>query len=225
MLLPVSKDVWQVGQTLNFPGGVKLPANMTVLRDGHGKLTLVSPVRIDDALAAEIAALGEVTTIFAPNSFHHLFIKHARQHFPKAALIGAQAISGKRKDLTFDDIARDGTASWSSDLEIIAMRGVPRMDEFEVFHAPSKTLVVTDLFFNIEAPENLATKVALSITGTNGRFALSRMWRVLVKDKTEARAAAQKMTSLNPAHIAVAHGNAKKLEPGEMHRTFGWLAP
>ena len=67
-----------------LPLGFQFPARMSVLPLGAGKLALVSPVPIDDALAAAIAELGRVELLIAPNLLHHLYIDAAARRYPEA---------------------------------------------------------------------------------------------------------------------------------------------
>jgi len=73
-LVAVAPGLWSVTHTMRFPGGVRLPTRMSVARLGGDGLLVHSAVPIDDALAVEIARLGNVLYIVAPNCFHHLHV-------------------------------------------------------------------------------------------------------------------------------------------------------
>ena len=62
--------------------GVHLPLRCTLVKLPSGALWMHSPVALRPAVAEEIRQLGEVVSIVAPNGFHHLFVKQAREHSP-----------------------------------------------------------------------------------------------------------------------------------------------
>ena len=57
-----------------LPGRFHVPTRMTALPLQDGGVALVSPIPIDDALAQQVAALGTVRFLIAPNLLHHLHL-------------------------------------------------------------------------------------------------------------------------------------------------------
>src|SRR5271170_8206523 len=95
MLHLIADDVWGHEQDLRLPGGLPLPCRATVIRLRDGGLVLHSPLAIDDATARELAALGEVRALVAPNCVHWLFLKGAMERFPRARVFGAPGLERK----------------------------------------------------------------------------------------------------------------------------------
>ena len=93
-----------------LPLGFRFPARMSVLSLEAGKLALVSPVPIDDALAKEIAALGRVEFLIAPNLLHHLYLEAAARRYPEARVIAPRRLGVKKPGLRID-VALDVAAS------------------------------------------------------------------------------------------------------------------
>ncbi|MGB1922854.1 MAG: DUF4336 domain-containing protein, partial [Alcanivorax sp.] len=100
-LQPLSDTLWHVAIPHAFMG-LHVGTRMTVVKLSSGGLLLHSPVPVDEDLAAELAALGEVTHIVCPNLFHHVFAAEVKQRYPKALLHGPAKLAGKRKDLKLD---------------------------------------------------------------------------------------------------------------------------
>ena len=71
-LQSLTESVWHVAVPHAFMG-LHVGARMTVVKLSSGGLLLHSPVPVDEPLAQELAALGEVTHIVCPNLFHHVF--------------------------------------------------------------------------------------------------------------------------------------------------------
>jgi len=220
MLQAIGPDLYTATSTMRFPAGVELPIRMVVARLPDGALVLVSPIPMDDALAAEVAALGPVRYLVGPNLLHHLSLGPARERFPDATLLGAPGLAAKRTDLAFDGEIAD--APWGNALSAHLVAGAPRINEVVLHHAASSTLIATDLLFNIRTPANRRTAVVLAIAGTRGRLAKSREWMFLVKDRAAFKQSVARIAALPFDRIAMAHGDLVEAHGrAEMARIFG----
>jgi len=207
MLQKCAQDLWicDVEQKLGL--GVRLPARMTVLRLPDGSLALVSPTPISEELATELAALGEVSALIAPNAYHHLHLPAAARRYPAARVLGAPGVAGKQRSLRIEPIAPEGVSNLRDALAARLIDGVPKISEVALYHAPSRALIVTDLVFNIESPPTWATKLVLAISGTNGKLAQSRMWSWLKQDASAASASTAALFAWPFERVIVAHGS------------------
>ena len=77
-MISIAPDVWTVDRWVKLRGGLQFPVRMTVIRLADGRLWLHSPIELDDELDAELAALGEVAHLVAPNHQHFLYAAAAR---------------------------------------------------------------------------------------------------------------------------------------------------
>ncbi len=206
-LLPVAPGVFHATATLRMPAFVRFPIRMTVLRTGRG-VVVVSPIEIDDALAAEVDALGPVRAIVAPNALHHLFLAGARRRWPGARLLGAQALRAKRPDLTFDGALDAHDPELQPEIDVVRIEGAPAFDEHVLLHGPSRTLIVTDLVFNVRHAPNLATWLVFAlVAGTYGRLRHSRMWRFFTKDRAALEESLGRVLARDFDRLIVAHGD------------------
>jgi type IV secretory pathway TrbD component len=177
MLQPIADGLWGAEHDLFLPGGVCFRGRMTVVRLDDGGLLLHSPVPVDDALAAEIDALGTVAHLVGPNLFHHLHLRGAAARWPDARLWGAPGLPEKRGNLRFSGTVDAPDLPWRAALRPTVLQGCPRLNETVFLHAASGTLLCTDLVFHIQRWPNFATSLVLWMTGTRGRLAMSRSWR------------------------------------------------
>jgi hypothetical protein len=198
-----------------LPGGFRFPARMTVLPLERGQVALVSPIPIDDALAREIAKLGEVQLLIAPNLMHHLYLGDASKRYPRARVLAPRGLRAKRRDLVIHGALEEEHRELATHAEVIAIQGAPSMDEFVFFHRASGTLVVTDLVFNVEQPEGWLAHMVLFLTGCHGRLAASRMWYSLVKDRGLARQSMERIMALPTRTLIMAHGVIVRSEARE----------
>ena len=198
--------VFELAQTL--PGRLHLPARMTVLPLSHGGLALVSPIPIDDTLAQKLETLGEVRFLIAPNLLHHLYLGAASERYPRATVLAPPGLRNKRPDLRIDLTLRDELVpALTESVDVHRIEGAPTMDEFVFFHRATRSLVVTDLVFNVQRPEGWLAHFVLYLVGCHGRFAQSRTWRLLVKDRAAASRALERVLALPFETLIMAHGD------------------
>jgi hypothetical protein len=187
--------------------GIPYPTRMTVVRLSDGSLALISPVPIDDPLAQALGALGPVSHLLAPNRLHHLHLGAAQKRYPEARVLGAAGLAEKEPHLQIEPLEIERFPALRSTLAAQSIEGVPKISETVLFHRASRTLVVTDLLFNIETPPSWTTSVMLSMTGTRGRLAQSRVWSFLLEDRALARASCERLLEWDFDRLIVAHGN------------------
>jgi hypothetical protein len=204
----VAPEVWSVEHPMHFPGGVHLPSRMTILRLPDGDLMLHSPIPIDDDLAGEIAALGPVAHVVAPSLFHHLFVPQALERYPQALLTAAPGLAEKRAELPVADVLTDEPPpAWEGVIDQLVIRGAPKLNEVAMLHRPSRTLIVSDLVFNVRQPQGWGTSLVLRMMGTHKRLRQSRLWHLYTKDRAQLRGSVEKLLSWEFDRVLPGHGD------------------
>lgn len=206
-LIPLAPQLWTANDELILALGIRFPVRMTVLRDGEGNLALWSPIAIDDALASELAELGTVRWLVAPNLFHHLYLSDAVARYPGAELVGVRGFGAKRPDLPWSErLLHEGLPI--AGVEVLPVEGAPKMEEAVLFHRESGTLVVTDLVFAVREATSFWDRVVFGwVAGTLGRVGQSRLWRwSLTRDRAAAGASVRRMLELPFDRLVMAHG-------------------
>ena len=219
---PIAPDLWAVETEQPLPGGVRLPLRMTIVRLADGGLWLHSAAPIDDALARAIDALGPVAHIVAPSALHHLHAGPARARWPGATLWIAPALQVKRPDLAPATPLPTSGSPWPG-IEVLRIDGAPSIDEHVFFHAPTGSLIVTDLVFNVLRAPTCLTPWALRLTGTWGRYACSRAWRWSAKDRPALAASLRAALAWPFTRVVMGHGDV--LEDDAHARTAEVLRP
>jgi glyoxylase-like metal-dependent hydrolase (beta-lactamase superfamily II) len=226
-LTAVAPGLWSYVHRQRLPGGAVMQTRMNVVRLGDGALLVHSPTPVDDGLAAEIAALGQVAFIVAPNCYHHLHVAPFLTRFPGAKLFGPPGLAAKRPDLALAGTLDDGAAApWAGTLDQIALGGAPKLNEVVFLHRPSRSLLVTDLLFNMTAPDNWMTGLALRLMGTYKRLGPSRLlrWR-LTKDRRALKADVERMLAWDFARVLPGHGDVFESPeaPARVRASLGWV--
>jgi len=202
----IGEEIWTEAQPLTL-GGAEFGTRMTVIRVGD-ELVLHSPVRIDDALAEELDGLGRVRWIVAPNTFHHLFAGRAKARWPDADVLVAPGVEKKQKKLEVTGAMPDATpAAWSGVLETHTVGGQPSVNETVLYHAPSRTLVLTDFLFNFNERGGWWTRAVLSMAGAMGGPKQSRLLRFVSKDRAAVKASRDRMLEWDFERATVCHGD------------------
>lgn len=224
MLNQIAEGVYEVTSELRMAPGFYLPVRCTVLVIGEGELALVSPVRMSEETVREIDALGKVTHIVAPNLLHHIFLGAAMKQWPAARVHGAPGLAKKRGDLTFHEVLGAKEDALGADLACVLLEGAPDMNEVVILHKPSRTLVVTDLVFNLQAPHGALTWLFLNVMGTYKRLNVSRLVRFALRNRARVAPSLRRVLSLDFDRLVVAHGDV--LDEGAKAKVtplFSWV--
>jgi len=205
-LTPLADDLWCAESELRVPLGLIFPIRMTVLRRGSD-LALVSPIAIDDELATTLAELGDVETVVAPNAMHHTHLATTVMRYPRARVLGVPLLRDKCPGVAFDAMLEDGRAPFDPDVELLGIAGAPAMDERVLLHRPSRTLIVTDLIFNLPTAANWISRFVFRyLSRALGKPAQSRLWRSLTKDREAAGRSVNRLLELDFDRLVMAHG-------------------
>lgn len=220
----LAEDLWVVERPLRF-GGVALGTRMSVVRLRDGSLLLHSPVALDDELHAALLGLGTPRYAVAPNRFHHLFIGDYRRAFPQVQLFAAPGLPQKRRDLTFDAVLSDvPPPEWAGQLDQEHFKGFPIMSEVAFCHRASRTLLTCDLAFNLGPEAPFATRLAFRLVGGYGRLGPTRVEKLLIRDRAQARTSLERILGWDFDRVVVTHGTV--LESGgreALRHGYRWL--
>lgn len=228
MLEEFGPEIWIAsGPRVTAALGFNYPTRMAVIRLADEELFVWSPTALSDELKTEIASLGPVRHLVAPNSLHDLFIASWKQAYPEARLYAAPGLQERRRDLVFDaEIADDATLPWTSQIAHVVMAGNAITTEVVFFHAKSGTVLFTDLLQQFPPRwfsgwRALIAKWDLMLASEPS---VPRKFRLAFTDTNAARAAAERLLSWPAEKVLMAHGTLV-LADGRafLRRAFRWL--
>ena len=198
--------VWIAEAPLRF-FGFPFGARMTVVRLSRGGLLLHSPIAIDASLREEIAELGAVEHVVAPNKLHHLHLASARAAFPGARFYAPPGLRAKRPDLAFEaDLGDAAAPEWSADLESSIVRGSPIMQESVLFHRASRTLIVADLCEHFGPHSALSIRILTRLARMYDRPRMPPDWQWSFRDRAATRASFERLLAWDFDRVMLAHG-------------------
>jgi hypothetical protein len=206
MLQPLAAELWDYDAPLSVLG-MALGHRMTVARLPGGELWLHSPAAHTPALAAALAALGPVGHVVAPNAMHDTYLEGWFAAYPDARFHGARGFAKFRPDLKFTHLLADTPdPAWAAVFDQCVLRGMPRLNEVVFRHRASRTLIVTDLAFNLGPDMPLLSRLLLKLNGCDCRFAVSRLLKTTIKDRAALRASLDTVLAWDFDRIVLSHG-------------------
>lgn len=201
-------DLWSTEHEFGWQAGlIRIPVRMTVLRLADGQLVLHSPTPISLELEQELRALGPVGFIVVPQA-HGKFAAQALERFPGAQLLAAPGAPWGRKSLNFHaSLADQAPAAWEDQIASHLVLGF-RLHEVVLFHRSSRTLVLTDLCFNIQRSSSKAARLFFRANGMWQRFGPSRMIRRLaVSDHAALMSSLERVLRWDFERVLPGHGD------------------
>ena len=205
MLTQFGEGIWCDAGPVRIVG-MPLTAAMTVLRVGPG-LLVHSPLPLSDERRAAVEALGPVTHLYAPNTFHHRWLGEWSQAFPTARVHAPAALAKRRPDLRIDRRHDSEPApELAAVLDEVPIEGF-LLKETALVYRPARAAVVADLVHNIGRPSDRWTKIYSSLMGFYDRVALSRAIRwTAFYDRAAARRSIDALLGHEFDVLIVGHG-------------------
>ena len=178
-----------------------------MLRLGDRQLVLHSPVPISRDLREELDTLGRVGFIVVPQA-HGKFAAQASHDFPGSQLMAAPGAPRRRKSLSFHaSLADQPPAAWAGQVESLLVLGF-RLQEVVLFHRSSRSLVLTDLCFNIQRSPSRVARLVFRANGMWQRFGPSRLYRQFgVSDRAALQRSLEQVLQWDFQRIVPGHGD------------------
>lgn len=224
MVRELTRDVYVLETPFRL-GGLELGGRCTLVRLPDGGLWVHSPVRLGAEARAAVEALGPVRFLVAPNLMHHLFVGDWAAAFPAARVVAPAALRGKRPELRIEvELGEAPEPAWGGVLEVVPLRGMPRLEEFAFLHRPSRTLLLTDLAFNVHQSPSWLTRAYLRLNRAYGRLASTWVLKAVVKDRAALRASVERVLGWDFERVVVCHGEVRQ-EGGRaaLREALAWL--
>lgn len=206
-------------------GGLHLGTRTTVMRVSPRELLVHAPGPLSEEDVKQIDRLGAVATVVAPNNLHHMFLGGAKQAWKKARFLAPASLTEVKPGLPVDG-ALVGSP-FPGAVDAVEIHGVPKMGETVFVHRASKTLVVTDLVFNVRAPSSWFTRTFMKLNGAYDKLGPTRLFRSMVKDQDALKASLARVLELDFDRVVLAHGDVAETEGKALLRGAfeAWLGP
>jgi hypothetical protein len=228
---PFAPDFWLVdGPAVTGAAGFRFPTRMAVIRlPGSGGLWVWSPVALTRELREAVDALGPVRHLVAPNALHHTFLAEWADAYPGAVVHAAPGLTEPVAGTTLHRTLGDAPdPAWAGVLDQVIVRGNRIVTEAVFFHAPSATVLVTDLVQQIPPGwyRGWRSVVARLDLMTAPVPSVPRKFRLATTDRAAARSAVRRILEWPTERLVMAHG-APLVSGGKqaLEQAFRWLEP
>lgn len=214
LLKPLAKNLWVADWPLKFYG-LPIDSRMTVIRLQTGEVVVISPIAVSPELQGELAAIGKISTIIAPNLYHHLFAKDFAAAYPAAQLLAVQGMQSKRPDLEVDRYMIEKDGEFGPDLRyhlfdafrVLEPRGNMLFNEYLFLHVPSRTLIITDAAFHFGPESHWMIQSLAKALGIYQKLQPSLLERLALRDRAGALATIQTILGWDFDRVIMAHGS------------------
>ena len=226
-----AENVWIVDGPNVRDMGVMFTTRMTVVKLSDGSLWVNSPVSVPSETLKRITELGPVRFLVAATPRHVWRLAAWHTLFPEAQLWAPRPtpFTLKKGPLPYTGVLGDEPSQgWANDIDQLAFKGNPLIEEVIFFHKQSRTVVLDDLIqvhpIVPGAPlRNSLVKLA-GVASPHGGVPLDI--RLSFTNRDLARRSLEKLLSWDFDKLVIAHGVCigKDAKPF-VERAFRWLAP
>lgn len=183
---------------------MSLPVRSTIVPIQGGSLLISPGSRLT---SADFQAAGSVTEIVAPNLYHCGGVQGAMSVFTKAKVWGPPGARQAHPQVDWTHILGEDNWPFEQELAHVLLEGNESVKESVFFHVASKTLIVTDLLFNIQEPRGVGALLLLKMFGTYKRLAMSRLFTRFVSNKSAFEKSLEKLLAFEIENLVVGHGD------------------
>jgi hypothetical protein len=206
VLTRIVDHIWEANAPLKAPG-LRLDHRMTVVRLNSGELMVHSPVPYSEQLRNALCELGVPKWFVAPSLHHDLYWGEWFDAFPGSRFAAPQGMREQHAEFPFTDLLEEHANYWDGELIPIAIRGMPKIHEHVLLHVTSRTLIVADLVFNLDADaQNAFGRLFLRMNGIYRRPGISRIFRMFVEDKAAFGDSVREILSHQFDRTIIGHG-------------------
>jgi hypothetical protein len=187
----------------------KFARRMTVVRLLDGRVFVHNAFHLRKHDIDWLNSIGKVAFIVAPNVFHTTDAGWMKSRFPDATLFvpGKKLADFEKAGHQAHDTELDFPEEVASELVYLPSKGTS-IQEAIFLHRPSKTLILTDLAFNMPDVYHGLEKVIMGWNKVGGRFGPTRALKwVFTKDRPALLETYRQILALDFDRIIVNHGN------------------
>lgn len=185
---------------------MELPVRTVVVQTATGSIMISPGSRLTPD---QLRANGSITDLVAPNLYHSAGIPKAHVAHPHARIWGVSPTnktSRRSPEIKWTHELSEKSWLFHDELPVVAIDGMPSVKEFVFIHKPSRSLIVTDLCFNMIDSKGFGAWLILNIFGTYRKFGVSSLFLKGVKDRSAFMSSLAKVFAHDFDNIIVSHG-------------------
>ncbi len=218
----LTPGLWSVERELGVRFGPRFPTRSLLVELPKGGVLVWSPVPLDDALREFVRARGGAHFLVAPNSFHYLGVAEWKRAFPETALWLAPGLRTRCPELPRgEELANGALTAFSAVFPHLTLDCGHGVSEAAFLHAPSRTLVLVDVSFNLQQLPRAIDRIASRLLGVWRRFGPTpTAKRIILRDRAAVAAWIERLCAWDFSRIVVAHGEVLDAGPEILRAAF-----
>lgn len=185
--------------------GTQHGRTVSVIRLSSGKLVIHSTAPFTPADVARIHTFGEPAWLVEAMLLHDTYAAEGRQHFPGLPFLGPPG---------FGEVVKFPVSpllpppdEWAGEIQVVRVRGAPKLEEHAFLHVGYRTLIVADLVFNFSEKERGWDRFFhRHIAGFKRYPGMSRIFKWCVSDPLAFRESVGEILQLDFDRIIPGHG-------------------
>jgi len=158
---------------------------------------------------AQFASAGRITDVVAPSLLHMAGMQQATERLRGARVWGPERAAVRRPQIPWTDTLSPSTWPYQDELPLLQLEGT-KSREVLFLHKASRSLIVTDLCFNLLDSRGLGARVVLGMFGTWQRLGVSRLFLRYVTDRAAFEASLRKLMQWEFDDLVLSHGTLVK---------------
>jgi hypothetical protein len=157
----------------------------------------------------DLDGLGRVTHLVAPSTFHYLYLDESRAAFPDAAVHLVPGLRERRPAVGAGHVLGDPTpADWEGQIDHAILGPTRGASEAAFLDRASRTLILTDLAFNMQSATNWIDQLYWRMSGVWHRFGPTLLVaNVLLREPHLVRPFLERILAWDFDRIVVGHGD------------------
>jgi len=155
----------------------------------------------------QLKKLNSVTDIVAPNLLHCAGIKPAAEVHSQAKIWAPVRGMQAKPEINWSKELSKDQWPYQDQLALILLEGMPKLNEALFIHKKSKSLIVTDLCFNLVDSKGIGAWIILHLFGTYRKFGVSKFMMRYAEDKALVKKSLAEIFSYDFDNIILSHGS------------------
>ncbi len=173
------------------------------LVETQDELIIISPANFDQEMIKNIKESPLKKVFIAPNNFHNINLAKMKSLFPDASFYGPK----RSEEQSGVVLIRNKELDISDEIIPIKIYGNYKLMETCFYHSPSKSLIITDLLFNMHHKMNFPTRAILTIAGAYHKLNMSRLLKFTINDKDLFIKSLKSLLDYPFEHVLLNHGD------------------
>jgi hypothetical protein len=185
--------------------GLPIKVRSTAVSTSNG-VVVITPIEFSADQLSKIRSQGEVKAVVSPNANHTIDEEECRSWFPNAQFWSSDGTSSVEGSLEkYHSLALEPWP-FSPELQLIPIQGHKKMNEFVFYHLESKSLISSDLVFNLKEFNGFLPRILLGAMGLKRKFSIPKAFWGKPDDLAAFKSSLLRVLNLDFDQLVVAHG-------------------